>query len=139
MRAAAEDHLAEWVCDFLASPGSDNAALAVAVAFEPKWWLGPIRVDLDDLYRMAGPEADDDIVVPIEEPEWEAGLRVMGESLNSGWEPPPLLVSIRDGTLRIEDGNHRHEALRRAGHTHAWAIVWFDDEADRTRYVEADR
>jgi len=137
MQAGAEDRLAEWACEFLASPGSDNAALAAALAYEQKWWLGPVRVDLDELLRMAGPEVDDDnIVVAIDALEWERGLGAMGDSLARGWEPPPILVSAHGGALRIEDGNHRHEALRRAGHTHAWAIVWFDDEADRTHYLE---
>ena len=47
--------------------------------------------------------------------------------------PPPLLAEWRDGELLVQDGNHRYEALQRAGEPEAWVVVWADDpdEADR--------
>ena len=42
LRAAAEDELAHWVGDFLASRGSDNATLAAGLAQREHWWLGPL-------------------------------------------------------------------------------------------------
>ena len=53
--AADEGRLAEWVVDFLASPGSDNAPLAAALAFSGTTFFGPIRFKLDQLTPMAGP------------------------------------------------------------------------------------
>jgi hypothetical protein len=133
--AAARDELALWVGDFLASRGSDNAILAGALAQDEHWWLGPIEVPLDDLERLAGPE--DDVLVEIEPDEWEHDVEQMEESVEQGWEPPPLLVEYQDGRLLLQDGNHRYEALTRAGESHAWVIVWFDDPAERDRFASA--
>ena len=87
-RAADEGETARWVGDFLASKGSDNAVLAAALAQRRHWWLGPIELPIDDLIRLAGPE--DDALCPIDEDEWETDVRSMEQSVESGWEPPPL-------------------------------------------------
>jgi hypothetical protein len=130
--AATENRTAIWVGDFLASRGSDNAVLAAALAQHEHWWVGPTRVPLDDLERLAGPE--DEALVPIEEEEWEADVEDMEDSLEEGWEPPPLLAEYQDGRLLLQDGNHRFEALRRAGEREAWVLIYFDDPAERDRW-----
>jgi hypothetical protein len=133
-RAAAErDELALWVGDFLASRGSDNAVLAAALATDRHWWLGPVSVPVDDLVRLAGPE--DDALVPVEEQEWESDVEDMAESLEEGWEPPPLLVEHQDGRLLLQDGNHRYEALTRAGEPEAWVVIWFDSPEERDAFA----
>ncbi len=129
-RAADEDRLAEWVLDFLASPGSDNAPLAAALALSGATYLGPVRIGLDQLTPMAGPD-EDRVVVPVAEKEWESDVEAMEHSIEQGWHPPPLLVSHRDGKYFLEDGNHRYETLLRSGATHAWMILVFADEAER--------
>ena len=134
-RAADEGRLAEWVADFLASPGSDNAPLAAALAFSDTTYVGPIRFELARLTPMAGPDGDE-VVVPVAEEEWESDVEAMEDSLEQGWHPPPLLVSHRDGRYFLEDGNHRYETLRRSGITHAWTILLFHDEAERARFLE---
>jgi hypothetical protein len=131
--AGARDELAIWVGDFLASPGSDNAILAAALAQREHWWLGPLAVPLDDLVRLAGPERD--ALVPIAEPEWEDDVEEMEESVEEGWEPPPLLAEYQDGRLLLQDGNHRYEALRRAGESDAWVLVYFDDPGTRGEFL----
>ncbi len=131
--AAAEDRTAIWVGDFLASRGSDNAVLAAALAMKEHWWLGPVKVPLDDLVRLAGPE--DDALVPIDEREWEGDVGDMAQSIEDGWEPPPLLAEYQDGRLLLQDGNHRYEALQREGAPHAWVLVFFDDSAARDRFT----
>ncbi len=133
--AAEADRIALWVGEFLASRGSDNAILAAALAQREHWWLGPVQVPVDSLVRLAGPE--DEALVPIEASEWEDDVSTMEESLEHGWEPPPLLAEYQDGRLLLQDGNHRYEALVRAGEPHAWVLVWFDDPAVRDR-VHAD-
>src|SRR5215475_10042626 len=57
----------------------------------------------------------------------------MEDSLDAGWEPPPLLAEFQTGRLLLQDGNHRYEALVRAGEAEAWVLVWFDDERTRDR------
>jgi hypothetical protein len=131
--AAGDDEtLARWVGDFLASHGSDNEVLAAALAQDRHWWLGPVLVPVDDLIRLAGPE--DQVQCPIEPGQWEGDVDAMEESLDEGWEPPPLLAEHRDGRLLLQDGNHRYEALVRAGETHAWTLIWFDDARARDEF-----
>jgi hypothetical protein len=132
-KAAADERTALWVGDFLASRGSDNATLAAALATEPHAWLGPVRLPVERLVRLAGPE--EDAVVPIEPDEWEDDIGEMEDSLEEGWEPPPVLVEYKDGDLLLQDGTHRLEALARDGQTDAWALVYFDDEATRDRFA----
>ncbi|HVJ97288.1 MAG TPA: hypothetical protein VNC41_10710 [Acidimicrobiia bacterium] len=131
--AAADDQTAIWVGDFLASRGSDNAVLAAALAQDKHWWLGPLEVPLDSLVRLAGPE--DEALVPIEEDEWEDDVGNMEESLEDGWEPPPLLAEWQDGRLLLQDGNHRYEALARAGEEAAWVLIYFPSESARDAFV----
>jgi hypothetical protein len=133
-RAADEGRLADWVAAFLTSPGSDNEALAGALAFDGAIYTGPVRFELDRLQPLAGPD-EDEVVVPIDEDEWEGDIATMVGSLEAGWEPPPLLVSHRDGRFLLEDGNHRHETLRRAGSSHAWAVLVFSSVADRDQFL----
>lgn len=124
-RAASEDRIAEWVGEFLASRGSDNAVLAAGLAQRRHWWWGPVRVPVDDLVRLAGPE--DDALVPIETGEWEDDVESMEEAIEAGWEPPPLLAEWQHGRLLLQDGNHRYEALVRDGAADAWVFVYSDD------------
>ena len=128
-RAADEGETARWVGDFLASKGSDNAVLAAALAQRRHWWLGPIELPIDDLIRLAGPEGD--ALCPIDEDEWETDVRSMEQSVESGWEPPPLLAEFQDGRILLQDGNHRYEALAREGAPSAWVLVYFAERADR--------
>ena len=127
--------MAQWVVDFLSSPGSSNAELAAALALKGTVYLGPIRFPLDRLTPMAGPDGDE-VVVPVAKEEWESDVEGMEDSIEEGWHPPPLLVSHHDGQFFLEDGNHRCETLRRTGATSAWTILLFDDEMERDRFLE---
>lgn len=134
-RAAAErDELAEWVAAFLASPGSDNPELAEHLADPPRWWLGPVRVPLDQLHRLAGPPGSP-VMEVVSDDEWRDDVDDLARSIDDGHEPPPVIVSYSDDQLVLEDGNHRVEALRRAGVDGAWAIIGFDDAAARDRFI----
>jgi hypothetical protein len=128
-----DDEIARWVGDFLTSRGSDNAALAAALAQAPHWWFGPVQLPVDDLERLAGPEEDARCVV--EHDEWEDDVDAMGVSLDDGWEPPPLLAEWRGGQLLLRDGNHRHAALVGAGASHAWTLVYFPRLEARDRFA----
>ncbi len=134
-RAAEHDALARWVGDFLASAGSDNGVLAAALAQQRHWWLGPLEIPLEDLIRLAGPE--DEALCTIEPDEWEDDVGAMTDSLDDGWQPPPLLAEYQEGRLVLQDGNHRFEALVRADESHAWTLVYFDDPHDRDDFIAA--
>lgn len=133
-RAAAENgEIALWVGDFLASDGSDNEILAAALATRPHWWVGPVELPVSRLERLAGPE--DDALCAVDDDEWEDDIDSMESSLDEGWAPPPLLVEYQDGRLLLQDGNHRYEAMVRAGEERCWGVVYFDVEADRDRFL----
>jgi hypothetical protein len=128
-----DEEVARWVGDFLASRGSDNAVLAAALAQEPHWWFGPAELPLADLERLAGPE--DEALCDVDPTEWRDDVGSMEESIDEGWEPPPLLAEWQDGRLLLQDGNHRHEALVRAGESHAWTLVYFPSLDERDRFA----
>lgn len=131
--ASDRDEVAAWVADFLASPGSDNAELGAMLAERPDSWLGPLRLPIDQLCRLAGP-ADAPVLEAVEEHEWRDDVTDLAERIEQGWGPPPVIVTCRGDQLVVEDGNHRIEALRRAGVTHAWSLVNFEDPAARARF-----
>ena len=138
-RAAAErDELADWVRDFLASPGSDNPVLGDVLTDRLDWWTGPLLLPLDQLHRLAGPP-DDPVLCPVDETYWDDRVDDMAQRIaDDGWEPAPVVVSFHpDGSLMVEDGNHRIESLRRAGREEAWSVVGFGVERDLRRFEQS--
>jgi hypothetical protein len=130
--------LADWVAAFLASPGSDNAVLAAALHDDKVSWCGPMRLSFDQLHRLAGPP-DQPTVARLNDDDLDT-VEDMDESIDDGWEPPPLIVSYRDSELIVEDGNHRIEGLRRRGLSDYWALVGFDDDLQRHQFfAQMDR
>jgi hypothetical protein len=136
-KAAADDELPLWVGEFLASRGSGNATLAAGLAQRQHWWHGPLWMPLELLVPLAGP--DDDVLIPIDEEEWESDVSAMEESIAEGWEPSPLLAQFDRGRFLLQDGNHRYEALTREGATHAWVLLWFDDPAEYRDFTDRVR
>ena len=133
-RAAERDELADWVARFLDSPGSDNGALGYALTHPPRHWIGPVRLPLDQLNRLAGPSGHP-VLVEVDEDEWRADVDDLEEKVEDGWEPPPMVVTYRDDELHLEDGNHRAEGLRRTGETEAWAVVSFSSAEERDQFL----
>ena len=134
-RAAAErDELGDWVADFLRSPGSDNAALADQLSEKLRCWLGPVRVPLDQLHRLAGPPGAP-VMQEVDDDEWRDDVDDLSQRIQEGLEPVPVIVSRNDDQLVLEDGNHRVEAIRRAGADQAWAVIGFEDPEERDRFV----
>ena len=134
-QAAARDELGAWVARFLASPGSDNAPLGHALTHPPRTWIGPVRLPLDQLNRLAGP-AGHPVLVPVDDEDWREDVADLEEKVEEGWEPPPMIVTFRDEQLHLEDGNHRVEGLRRNGEDEAWCVVSFESADERDRFLE---
>ena len=61
------------------------------------------------------------MIVEVDEDEWRDDVDDLADEVADGREPPPVVVRHEDGQLVLEDGNHRVEAMRRAGRTTAWA------------------
>ena len=132
--AAGRDELGDWVARFLGSSGSDNPGLAELLSEQPRWWLGPVQLPLDQLHRLAGPPGAP-VLRTVDDDEWRDDVDELARRIDGGFEPPPVIVTYRDDQLVLEDGNHRVEALRRAGMDQAWAVVGFEDPEERDRFV----
>src|SRR4051794_34342066 len=91
-RAAAErDELSQWVAEFLASDGSDNAPLGAQLLDEVAAWTGPVRLPLSELQRLAGPPGDP-VLVPVDDDHWDDRVEDMAEQIeDDDWEPAPLI------------------------------------------------
>ena len=116
--------------------GSDNEVLAAALAHRPPLVGRPGRRSRSTT-SCGSPGPRTRRSCPIEAEEWEDDVDAMEESLDDGWEPPPLLAEYQDGRLLLQDGNHRFEALVRAGASHAWTLVYFDDPRDLDEFRAA--
>lgn len=127
--AAACGELAEWVVRFLSSPGSDNGALGEQLRAEIREWCGPVELPFERLHRLAGP-ADQPTLVRLTDDDLDT-VEEMEDSIEDGWEPPPLVATVHDDHLVVEDGNHRIEGLRRAGFDRYAAVVGFRSAAER--------
>jgi hypothetical protein len=132
--AAARDELGDWVARFLCSPGSDNAVLAHALTEQPRAWLGPVQIPLDQLHRLAGPP-DQPVLTPVDDEEWRDDVDDLARRIKDGHEPAPVIASHKGDHLMLEDGNHRVEALRRAGVTEAWTVIGFAEPEERDRFI----
>ena len=74
-----------------------------------------MELPIDQLHRLAGP-VDQPVLVTVEDEDWwRDDLEDMKEQIEGGWEPPPVVITWKDGELVVEDGNHRLEGLRHAG------------------------
>src|SRR5262249_3809630 len=101
-RAAETGELDRWGGDFLSRRGSNNGELGAGLARTPHRWIGPVRVSVTELVRIAGPEPT--VEWPVEPGEWESEIAHMDQSLDRGWHPPPLIAQRRDGQLVLRDG-----------------------------------
>lgn len=133
--ASERDELPQWVAGFLASPGSDNSALAEQLTKDLGWWTGPLEMPLNQLHRLAGPPGDP-VLCPVDDADWDGRIDDMEERVKAGWEPPPVILSYRQDKLVLEDGNHRAESVRRAGRSTVWSIVGFESEQDSKDFAQ---
>lgn len=119
--AARSDSLDRWVADFLASDGSDNAELGRELRDEYPVWMGPVEITFDRLHRLAGPP-DQPTLERLDQDDLET-VEAMEDSIDDGWTPPPFVATWQSDHFRLEDGNHRAEGIRRAGHDRHWCVV----------------
>ena len=134
-RGAAEgDRLSEWVADFLASDGSDNAELGEQLHEEYPMWFGPVKVPFDRMHRLAGPP-DQPTLERLDDEDIET-VESMEKSIDDGWTPPPFVATWQGDHIMLEDGNHRAEGVRRAGDDGYWCVIGVHTNDER-RAAEA--
>ena len=121
----------DWVHSFLSSGLGANPYMAIGLRKQQRWWIGPVLVPIASLTRICGPEPEMEYRTSQE--AWEmhvaAIMAVEPEQL------PPIIVEYRGRCpLRLSDGSHRYEALRRRGADSVWALIWCNSESD---FIEA--
>jgi hypothetical protein len=128
-QAARVGELAEWVADFLASDGSDNAELGEELQDRYPIWFGPVEIPFNRLHRLAGPP-DQPVLERLGHDDLEA-VESMEDSIDEGWAPPPFVATWQNDHLVLEDGNHRAEGIRRSGQDGYWCIVGVETTEER--------
>lgn len=123
---AHEGRTEEWLHAYLNTPAWANPALSAIIWHQKPLWIGPIEVELSQLVRCCGPEAD--MRFPEEPLIWEKSIATILSSLSEPSALPPLIVRPVQGTFGIPDGNHRHEAMLRKGWRTGWVWLWCDRE-----------
>lgn len=121
--------MADWVAEFLASDGSDNAVLGEQMRNDYSIWFGPVRIGFDRLHRLAGPP-DQPTLERLDSEDIER-VESMEESIEDGWTPPPFVATWQGDHLVLEDGNHRAEGVRRSGDDGYWCVVGVNTESER--------
>ncbi|MGE5675417.1 MAG: hypothetical protein ACM3XM_16325 [Mycobacterium leprae] len=127
IRHAREGRLEEWVHTFLTHAGN-NRPMSDGLRLQERFWIGPLQLPLERMERCCGPEPG--MEYRMNPDSWEERVGAMVRSMAEGWTPPPLIAQFgADRRLSVRDGNHRHEAVRRAGLSSYWCVIWCDSAA----------
>ena len=107
---------------------------------EERFWVGPLELPIDRLVRQYGPED----AMPWQEPpaRWEERVTALLNTFAHPLDMPPMIAravpeEAAAGRFRLllNDGAHRHEALKRLGETTFWVLVWFDSAAQQQAFM----
>jgi hypothetical protein len=120
--AADMGRLDDWVHAYLGGGPWANSGLSDGLRRQPRFWIGPLLLPLDQLVRCCGPEPT--MEFPVAADNWQHRVSTMAVGFNDAAEVPPVLVEWRAGTLSVRDGNHRVAAMTKRGWAQAWALAW---------------
>lgn len=116
-----EGRIEDWVHLFLNSVG-DNVPFSEGLKLVKRSWIGPVLMDICKLNRCCGPE--ETMEYRIDSEGWEKDISKFQKLIREGWDMPPLIVEQCNGKLKLNDGNHRLEAMVREGVKECWVILW---------------
>jgi hypothetical protein len=135
LKYAQEGRLEEWVHKYLRSGPWANPAFSEGLLRQPRWWNGPLEIDLLDLSPAVGPDPGMEFVV---DPDyWNIRICSLARSFTEPERLPPLIVEYREGALSIRDGNTRYAAMQWLGWKRCWAIIWYNSESDQQEHTRA--
>ena len=138
-RCAEQGRLEAWIQAYL-STGEDDFHQRLGAWFNraERFWVGPVEMPLSRLIRRLGPEE----AMPWKEPceDWERRVTSIQRAVAHPGDMPPMIArAVRDEAgafqLLLNDGAHRHEALKRLGETTFWVLIWFDSAALRRAFL----
>jgi len=114
--------LEQWLHLFLCNEG-DNQAFSDGLKLEPRMYHPPRMLPLDLFARCCGPEKN--MKWQIDAAGFNKNVKSIMKKYKQGkWDMPPLIINYAEQKYELNDGNHRHEALRRLGVLEYWVIIW---------------
>jgi hypothetical protein len=128
LQAAAAGNLEPWLYSYLQAGEWANIGLLKGLQLQPRWWLGPLEIQLSRLTRCCGPEPNMEYRVSAD--AWDKHVTALSARLTEPIELPPLIAVYHNGQLSIRDGNHRHEAMRRKGWRTGWVVIWHNSREE---------
>lgn len=119
---AQNNSLEEWVHLFLCNEGN-NQSFSDGLRLEPRKYLAPKLMNLDQFERCCGPEDGMKFQIPFA--GFDTNVNAIINKYKSGdWDMPPLIINCTNGIYELNDGNHRLEALQRLKIKEFWVIIW---------------
>lgn len=117
----------EWLQLFLRNDGK-NLAFADGLLLEKRYYIGPLKINLDMLNLQAGApkylKKEGDIRFFFEI------VDKMKEAYLNHWDVPPLIVNYSDGIYEVNDGRHRYEMYHQLDEKEVEVLFWITEKED---------
>ena len=125
--------LETWIHEYLQGEGR-NSPFSDGLRLAPRQYWGPILFPLALLSRCTGPEPEMQYQVPVH--DFEPRVVNIQKVIDAGADLPPMIVNYSSGTLQLNDGNHRWEALVRSKVESFGIVIWTTGEGDLAQFKE---
>lgn len=125
--ASIKGNINEWIHGFLCTEGK-NKEFSDELKLYDRYFIGPIKMPLKLFERCCGPE--EGLKYEVDKNSFELTVNNMINSLEDGWDMPPLIINYKNNKFEINDGNHRLEALIRTKHEEYHVIIWITEQDD---------
>lgn len=136
LKYSKENRIEEWIHEFLLGEGN-NTALSEGLKLFSRFYYGPVKLELTHFERCCGPEKDKEYI--IDKLRFEEDVKRMINEISKEWDVPPLIVNYENKKFKLNDGNHRYEAMKRSGINEYYVIIWTTDEKDMNEFKEIYR
>lgn len=126
MEYANQHKVEEWLQLFLRNDGK-NCELADGLLLEERYYLGPVKTDITKFNVEEGAPS---YLTQENDIKWFFSIVDKMKSIYNNWDMPPLIVNFTNGRYEVNDGRHRHEALRQMNVNNAYVIFWTSSKDD---------
>lgn len=93
-----------------------------------------MKIDLSLLEVISGPGIDHHEENEI---KWfNYVVNNMVESYTEAWDMPPFIVGYKNGRFKLNDGTHRHAALKQLGKKDYYAFIWMEGQDDYEELIK---
>ena len=123
----------EWIHLYLTTSENANLPFSQGLKKCERYYFAPMRLPLGILKRCCGFE--DEMPFKVSRESFDYRVEHLVQAVRASADIPPLIVEYGADEFIVSDGNHRHEAFRRAGVTEYFAIVWITDDAELVEFI----